>query len=141
MKVWLVTTLFLLVAGSANALEVPPMSGEEILCLKETALVVEVVDARSHDCGHPRDGCYSHYLGVTLRIREILPSAVSGLHVGDEINAGLRVGDGTQAQVGDQLAENMVKNGILGFPATDQPITDAAARTELGPIHIQDSQV
>ena len=119
MKWAMATVLLLLAAGPAGAHSVA--LPEEILCTQDTALIATVLDARSHDCGPIREGCFSHLIGVTLRVEEVLSPTRSNLRVGDTLSAGFIAFDATK--LGD-------KSGSLGFPVTEQRITDAAAKAE-----------
>jgi len=111
--------------GYADALEMPTLSPEELLCGEDAALVVHVTDARSHDCGRPIDGCYSHYVGITAQIDEVIRPSKGGVRIGGQIRAGLQVTKGPDTQ-----GEWPNNPGYLDFPASDQ-VSDSVARSEL----------
>ncbi len=130
MKRAMATFLLLLAAHPATAtIRALP---EEILCSQEAAFVATVIDARSHDCGLIRGHCDSHFVGLTLRVEEVLSRSRGDFHVGDRVRAGFRVLDAPPMRISKDvmIPMNIGGDGGLGFPVTKGRISDEAARAE-----------
>ena len=120
-----IATVFATLSGYANALEPPPISPEELLCGEDAVIVAHVIDARSHDCGKPIDGCYFHYVGVTAQIDEVVQPSKGNLLVGNEIRVGLQVSKGLTL-----FGDKPNNPGIINFPDADK-VSDSLAKSEL----------
>ncbi len=108
-----------------------PASAEQILCAQETAFVATVIAARSHDCGRIERRCYSHFIGLGLRVEEMLSPGRAPLRVRDTVSAGFRVLDAPPMRIGKNLLPmNQGGGGDLAFPVTIGRIPDEAARAE-----------
>jgi hypothetical protein len=123
------------------ALAITPATAEQVLCWHQTAVIGTVLNARSHDCRLTQSSCYQTYVGVSIRVDQVLPQSSSSgtiqqssrtFQPGDEVRAAFHIRNEMPIKSGDlTIPLNTSDGGAIGFPATGRAITDAEARSQL----------
>jgi hypothetical protein len=131
----LAVAVFLTMAMAEPAGALMPASLEQILCRGRSAVIATVVDARSRDCRLLSEAyCYnSGYVGVTLRVDEVLTPSDEGIAAGDLVRTAAMTRNWRPSSLSPSmvLPDLKTESGGVGFPATGVGVTDAEARQVL----------